>query len=398
MKVAVIGGGAAGFYAAICCKEFYPKAKVTIYEKTNKLLSKVKISGGGRCNVTHDAKYPSDLAKNYPRGGKQLKKHFKSFNNKHIIEWFESRGVALKVEPDGRMFPTTDQSQTIIDTFMKEVEQLGIDIQLKSVVDKITRRPEGTLELMVNGKEESYTSVIIATGGSNKRTNYSWLEKMGHEIVEPIPSLFTFNMPKERIIKLMGVSVAQATASIVGTKYVAAGPLLITHWGMSGPAILKLSSIAARHLHTVGYEFEVAIKWSGDHSEEQLQELILSGGQKLIKNNNPLELPNRLWMYFLDRADINPDQVCSELSKKQKNKLVHSLYYDIYQVRGKTTFKEEFVTCGGVSWDSIDAKTLRSKAMPGLYFAGEVLDIDGITGGFNFQAAWTTGWVAGQLG
>ena len=396
--MAVIGGGAAGFYAAICCKERFPKAKVTIYEKTTKLLSKVKISGGGRCNVTHDARYPSDLAKNYPRGGKQLKKHFKAFNNKHIIEWFESRGVALKVEPDGRMFPTSDQSQTIIDTFMKEVEQLGIDIQLKSAVDKISRHQEGTLKLMVNGKEISYTSVIIATGGSNKRTNYSWLEKMGHEIVEPIPSLFTFNMPKERIIKLMGVSVSQATASIVGTKYVSEGPLLITHWGMSGPAILKLSSIAARHLHTARYEFEVAIKWSGNHSEGALQELILSGGQKLIKNNNPLELPNRLWMYFLDRADIHPDQVCSELSKKQKNKLVHTLYYDTYQVRGKTTFKEEFVTCGGVSWDSIDVKTLQSKTVPGLYFAGEVLDIDGVTGGFNFQAAWTTGWVAGRLG
>ena len=197
MKVAVIGGGAAGFYAAICCKEHYPKSKVTIYEKTTKLLSKVKISGGGRCNVTHDARYPSDLAKNYPRGGKQLKKHFKSFNNKHIIEWFESRGVALKVEPDGRMFPTTDRSQTIIDTFMQEVEQLGIDIHLKSAVDKITKGKEGTLELMINGKQVSYTSVIIATGGSNKRANYRWLEKMGHEIIEPIPSLFTFNMPKE---------------------------------------------------------------------------------------------------------------------------------------------------------------------------------------------------------
>jgi len=397
MKVAVIGGGAAGFYAAICCKEFYPKAKVTIYEKTTKLLSKVKISGGGRCNVTHDAKYPSDLAKNYPRGGRQLKKHFKSFNNKHIIEWFESRGVALKVEPDGRMFPTTDQSQTIIDTFMKEVERLGIEIQLKSAVDNITRRQEGSLDLMVNGKEVSCTSVIIATGGSNKRTNYSWLEKMGHEIVEPIPSLFTFNMPKEPIIKLMGVSVAQATASIVGTKYVAEGPLLITHWGMSGPAILKLSSIAARRLHEVAYNFEVAINWSNNRSEEELRELIISGGQKLIKNHNPLEFPQRLWLYFLGRAGINPDEVCSELSKKPKNKLIHILFYDVYPVKGKTTFKEEFVTCGGVSWDSINVKTLQSKIVSGLYFAGEVLDVDGVTGGFNFQAAWTTGWVAGQL-
>jgi len=397
MKVAVIGGGAAGFYAAICCKEFYPKAKVTIYEKTTKLLSKVKISGGGRCNVTHDAKYPSDLAKNYPRGGRQLKKHFKSFNNKHIIEWFESRGVALKVEPDGRMFPTTDQSQTIIDTFMKEVERLGIEIQLKSAVDNITRRQEGSLDLMVNGKEVSCTSVIIATGGSNKRTNYSWLEKMGHEIVEPIPSLFTFNMPKEPIIKLMGVSVAQATASIVGTKYVAEGPLLITHWGMSGPAILKLSSIAARRLHEVAYNFEVAINWSNNRSEEELRELIISGGQKLIKNHNPLEFPQRLWLYFLGRAGINPDEVCSELSKKPKNKLVHTLYYDVYPVMGKTTFKEEFVTCGGVSWDSINVKSLQSKIVSGLYFAGEVLDVDGVTGGFNFQAAWTTGWVAGQV-
>ena len=396
MKVAVIGGGAAGFYAAICCKEFHPHASVTIYEKTSKLLSKVKISGGGRCNVTHDAKYPSDLAKNYPRGGKQLKKHFKSFNNHHIIKWFESRGVALKVEPDGRMFPTTDRSQTIIDTFMREVEKLGIEIKMKSALTKIERH-EDQLELSINDQKILFDAVIIATGGSNKRSSYSWLEDVGHEIVEPIPSLFTFNMPKEPIIKLMGVSLAQATASIVGTKHVAEGPLLITHWGMSGPAILKLSSIAARRLHEVAYNFEVAINWSNNRSEEELRELIVSGGQKLVKNHNPLEFPQRLWLYFLGRAGISRDDVCAELSKKQKNKLVHTLYYDVYPVKGKTTFKEEFVTCGGVSWDSIDVKTLQSTITPGVYFAGEVLDVDGVTGGFNFQAAWTTGWVAGQL-
>ena len=397
MKVAVIGGGAAGFYSAICCKEFHPHASITIYEKTSKLLSKVKISGGGRCNVTHDAKYPSDLAKNYPRGGKQLKKHFKSFNNHHIIKWFENRGVALKVEPDGRMFPTTDRSQTIIDTFMREVEKLGIEIKMKSALTKIERH-EDQLELSINDQKILFDAVIIATGGSNKRSSYSWLEDVGHEIVEPIPSLFTFNMPKEPIIKLMGVSVAQATASIVGTKHVAEGPLLITHWGMSGPAILKLSSIAARRLHEVAYNFEVAINWSNNRSEEELRELIVSGGQKLIKNHNSLEFPQRLWLYFLGRAGISADDVCAELSKKQKNKLVHTLYYDVYPVKGKTTFKEEFVTCGGVSWDSIDVKTLQSTITPGVYFAGEVLDVDGVTGGFNFQAAWTTGWVAGQLG
>ena len=397
MKVAVIGGGAAGFYAAICCKEFHPHASITIYEKTTKLLSKVKISGGGRCNVTHDAKYPSDLAKNYPRGGKQLKKHFKSFNNHHIIKWFESRGVDLKVEADGRMFPTTDRSQTIIDTFMREVEKLGIEIKMKSALTKIERH-EDQLELSINDQKILFDAVIIATGGSNKRTSYNWLEDMGHEIVEPIPSLFTFNMPKEPIIKLMGVSVAQATASIVGTKHVAEGPLLITHWGMSGPAILKLSSIAARRLHEVAYNFEVAINWSNNRSEEELRQLIVSGGKKLIKNHNPLEFPQRLWLYFLGRAGISTDDVCSELSKKQKNKLVHTLYYDVYPVKGKTTFKEEFVTSGGVSWDSVNVKTLQSNTISGVYFAGEVLDVDGVTGGFNFQAAWTTGWVAGRLG
>jgi len=209
MKVAVIGGGAAGFYAAICCKEFHPKASVTIYEKTTKILSKVKISGGGRCNVTHDAKYPSDLAKNYPRGGKQLKKHFKSFNNHHIVDWFEGRGVALKVEPDGRMFPITDSSQTIIDTFMREVNKLGIEIKMKSALTRIERRDD-QVDLFINDQNILYDAVIIATGGSNKRSSYSWLEDKGHEIVEPIPSLFTFNMPQEPIIKLMGVSVAQA--------------------------------------------------------------------------------------------------------------------------------------------------------------------------------------------
>ncbi len=396
MRVAIIGGGAAGFFAAICTKEFHPTSSVTIYEKTSKLLSKVKISGGGRCNVTHNCPYPSDLVKNYPRGAKQLKKHFKAFNNNHIIQWFGKRGVDLKVESDGRMFPTTDQSQTIIDTFMQEVKNLSIEIKLKAAITQIVQT-DASLKLEIGKNMERFDRVIIATGGSNKASNYDWIKSMGHDIIEPIPSLFTFNMPGEAITKLMGVSQPQVTTTIIGSKYSCKGPLLITHWGMSGPAILKLSSIAARYLYHSNYTFEVAIKWCRDLTEDQLRQQILDGGQKQIKNHNPMEIPQRLWFYFLNRAGIDSAQKCVEISKKQKNKLVHTLYHDVYQVKGKTTFKEEFVTCGGVSWDSIDDKTLESKSVPGLYFAGEVLDIDGITGGFNFQGAWTTGWAAGQL-
>ena len=241
-----------------------------------------------------------------------------------MISWFEKKGVALKVEADGRMFPTTDQSQTIIDTFMKSVDELGIQIKLKSAVSKITHK-DHQLQLHLGEELLSCDRVIITTGGSNKRSSYGWIEKMGHNIVEPIPSLFTFNMPKQDIIKLMGISVPSATATIVGTKYTCEGPLLITHWGMSGPAILKLSSIGARYLNDVHYTFEVAINWSSKLNEQEVRDLVHAGGQKLIKNYNPLEFPQRLWQYFLSRADINPDQKCSELSKKQKNKLIHTL-------------------------------------------------------------------------
>ncbi len=396
MGVAIIGGGAAGYYAAICCKHFHPEATITIYEKTNKVLSKVKISGGGRCNVTHDCKYPSELLKHYPRGRKALKKHFKLFSNYHIVQWFEKKGVTLKVESDGRMFPISDDSQTIIDTFQKEIQHLGIHVKIKTPVIGLQQKGN-KIELEFKEGTEIVDKVIVAIGGSNKESNYSWLADLGHTIELPVPSLFTFNMPGNPISKLMGVTAHLVSVDVVGSNFKASGPLLITHWGMSGPAILKLSSLAARHLYQLNYSFELAVNWSGAMGESAIRELIIEGANKQIKNYNPLNLPQRLWDHLLSKSAIDATTKCSELSKKGKNKLVHTLLYDLYKVSGKTTFKEEFVICGGISWDSVNRETLESKSVDGLYFSGEVLDVDGLTGGFNFQAAWTTAWVAGQL-
>ena len=320
MKVAIIGGGAAGFFAAISCKYFHPQADITIYEKTNKLLSKVKVSGGGRCNVTHNCSYPSELTQYYPRGGKQLKKHFKAFNNHHITDWFEQRNTKLKVESDGRIFPVTDSSQTIIDVFLKEARSQGIKISTKSNISALRKRHD-RIELTNNSMTIVVDRVIVATGGSNKKSSYDWLSVLGHQIALPVPSLFTFNIPTDPIIKLMGVSVAHVRASIVGYKYHTEGPLLITHWGMSGPAILKLSSHAARLLNELGYNFRVAINWSGTLGEEKIRARIVDGSQKQLKNHNPFLLPQRLWEHIINKSDLNGSIRCCDLSKKAKNKL-----------------------------------------------------------------------------
>ena len=400
MKVAVIGGGAAGFFAALSAKKHSPKSEVVIFEKSNKLLAKVKISGGGRCNVTHACFKASMLSKFYPRGAKQLKKSFTLFNTNHTIAWFKERGVELKKESDNRMFPVSDSSTTIINCFLDEARRLGVKIEKETAVTKIVQA-KNKINLTVNGFDYIYDKVIVATGGSPKLEGLNWLKSLGHKIVHPLPSLFTFNMPNEGIKILQGLSVKNAIVRIQGTKLVHDGPLLITHWGMSGPAILKTSAWGARDLANLNYEFKVLINWVGISNEDEVRTLVnrhcYNYDKKKVENSNPFEMPSRLWKYLLEKSELEGSKINCDLSKKEKNKLINTLLNDVFEVKGKTTFKEEFVTCGGVSLNDVDMKTMQSKVVSNLYFAGEVLNIDGVTGGFNFQAAWTTGFIAGKL-
>ncbi|MFT6748080.1 MAG: putative Rossmann fold flavoprotein [Glaciecola sp.] len=400
-KVAVIGGGAAGFFAAINCKINYPNFQVDILEKSQKTLSKVKVSGGGRCNVTNNCMDVGKLLNFYPRGGKKLKKVFYRFNPEHTIEWFRARGVELKAETDNRMFPVTDQSHTIINCFHDEVDKLGVNIKLGFAVEEL-RSVEDHFMITSNDIEHHYDKVIVATGGSAKLSGFDWLKNLGHQIESPVPSLFTFNMPKENTADLMGVVAPNTIVKVQGSKIQQAGPLLLTHWGMSGPAILKTSAWGARVLADKNYEFSISVNWTGHENEEivrrGLQQAQILNHKKKIVNANPYEqITSRLWSYLLKRSNIDETTIWAECPKKQLNKLVNTLFNDIYQVQGKTTFKEEFVTCGGVDLSQVNMNTMESRVCPGLYFAGEVIDVDGVTGGFNFQAAWSTGFVASQL-
>lgn len=403
MQVAIIGGGAAGFFAALAVKENHPQAAVTIFEKSAKLLAKVKVSGGGRCNVTNACASIPTLARAYPRGGKVLKKAFREFSTPDTMDWFEQRGVALMVQEDDCVFPVSQSSQTIIDCFLREAERLGIAIHTRMGVKQLVPHDDGwTLQF---SKDEhpprQFEKVIVATGGSPKRSGLEWLAELGQPIVDPVPSLFTFNMPGDPVRDLMGVVVDPVWASIAGTKLQADGPLLITHWGMSGPAILKLSAHGARLLAERGYQFEVQINWvtikNNDTVRQDLSALAQAHPRKAVVNASPYGLPKRLWRFLVNKAGFSDTKVWGELGKSGLNKFVALLTNDTYAVSGKTTFKEEFVTCGGVALLGVDMRTLQSKHLPHLYFAGEVLDIDGITGGYNFQSAWTTAYVAGRL-
>jgi predicted Rossmann fold flavoprotein len=404
MEIAIIGGGAAGFFSAITAKENHPSANVVIFEKSRKLLAKVKVSGGGRCNVTNGCDSIKKLAEAYPRGGGPLKKAFRVFNNKHAMQWFESRGVPLVIQDDGCVFPVSQNSQSIIDCLIGEAVRLKIHIETGMGVTAI-HPVDGKLELSFAKEGEApeiFDKVIVTTGGSPKRKNLEWLEKLGHKIEEPVPSLFTFNMPTEPVRELMGIVVEKTLVNIQGTKLKSDGPLLITHWGMSGPAILRLSAFGARLLSEKNYEFKIQVNWVNvqrhDAVMADLQNIVESHPQKILSSIRPYSLPDRLWRYLLEKSDLPMDKKWNELGKKGLNKMVGVLTNDIYSVKGKTTFKEEFVTCGGVSLESVDMNTMQSKVCDNLYFAGELLDIDGITGGFNFQAAWTTGFIAGKLG
>ena len=400
VKVAIIGGGAAAFFSTFSIKNHHSDAQVVMFEKTAKLLSKVKVSGGGRCNVTHDCQNDRQMSANYPRGAKFMRRALEQFNVGDTIEWFAQRGVELKTEEDGRMFPTTNSSQTIIDCFLSQAENQGIQIRMSCPVKSL--KQDGERWILVTDKgEERFDKVIVATGGSPKYSGFEWLEKLGHAISKPVPSLFTFNIPNNPLTRLMGLSVSQAEVRIVGTKHAYQGPLLITHWGLSGPAVLKTSAFAALDLAECDYQFECSVNWLGTLKEhdlrERLENEISTIHKRKMVNRNPLDLPARLWVFLLQKIELNENRTWGELGSKQLNRLVNVLTNDAYSVRDKTTFKEEFVTAGGVSLESIHHSTLESKSAPGLYFAGEVLNIDGVTGGFNFQAAWTTGYITGQL-
>jgi predicted Rossmann fold flavoprotein len=399
MKIAVIGGGAAGFFAAISCRNHFPNAQVTILEKSSKVLSKVKISGGGRCNVTNACFDNKKLSLHYPRGENQLRKVFEQFNAADTMEWFETRGVKMKVYPDNCVFPLVNDSQAIIDCFLNEVNRLKIEIRYNQRIQQILKS-ENKFFILNDENKLEFDRVIVTIGGQPKSSGFNWMEKLGHQIIEPVPSLFTFNMPKNPICELMGNVVENATVKVEGTKLVGQGPLLITHWGMSGPAILKLSAWGARILNEKSYNFAILVNWLNELKEDdlrnQLQFTMLEQGGKMVTNLNPFPITNRLWVFLLQKSDISLEMRWKDLGKKNINKLVNTLLNDRYEVSGKTTFKEEFVTAGGISLQEIDFKTMESRVIKGLFFAGEVLDIDGITGGFNFQAAWTTGFIAGK--
>jgi len=399
MKIAIIGGGAAGCFAAANIP-LAAGQEVTVFEKTGKVLQKVKASGGGRCNVTHACFDVPVLLERYPRGKQLLRKSLYRFTPQDTVDWFESRGIKLKAEADGRMFPVTDDSQTIIDCIWKEMMQQQVKVFYHKQVAEIVKESDGLLIRFSDTSTYKADRVLIATGGYPKPEQYDWLQKLGHSIQSPVPSLFTFNMPKHPIIELMGVSVDAATVKIQGTKLSITGPLLITHWGMSGPAILKTSAIAARELADRNYEFNILINWLSDETDaglkEQLVALRKEQGKQFVINKNPFSLPKRLWEYMLAQCGITETTRWGDMPAAAQNKLVEHLLRDNYAVKGKTTFKEEFVTCGGINLAEVDPQTMQSKVVPGLFFAGEILDVDGITGGYNFQHAWSSGFIAAR--
>jgi len=400
MKIGILGGGAAGFFAAIHCRLFNNDVEVTVIEKSQKTLSKVKISGGGRCNVTNIESDPIKLSTFYPRGEKLLAKAFREFNTKHTIQFFEERGVALVSQSDGCVFPKSQDSQSIIDCFFSQCKQLNIPIFLGVHANSISQDHTG--KWIVASKEKSFVfdRLIICVGGMTNVQQMEWLKQLGQPMIAPVPSLFTFNMPDEWIKELMGVVAPNTATRIPGLKFVGKGPLLITHWGMSGPAILMLSAKAARELEEKKYNFSCLISWLGIINEAEVLDIVnskqISHSRKKIGGSSFEGLPTRLWDYLLLKCNIDHEKPWSAINNKEKNKLVVVLTQDNYKVSGKTTHKEEFVTAGGVDLKQVNFMTMESRVLPNLFFAGEVLDIDGLTGGFNFQAAWTTAWLAAR--
>jgi predicted Rossmann fold flavoprotein len=398
LNIGIVGGGAAGFFAAIEIASAGNNHNITILEKSDKFLSKVKISGGGRCNVTNACFDINELVKNYPRGSKELKSVFHIFGPANTIEWFESKGVKLKSEPDNRVFPESNKSESIINLFLSEAKKYKIEIinnysvkDIKKTENGFTVNPESKFSITFN-------KLIIATGGSSKLEFYGMLEKLGHSIIPPVPSLFTFNVDKNPLKSLEGISVEKALIKINNTKLFQQGPLLVTHWGLSGPAVLKLSATGARLINELNYNFEIKTNWIPIIKDVNkiLVELKSKHKNQKISSHSQFNLPFRLWKRMTELAGINENTKWTEVSKEKLFALENILTKQTIHIKGKTTFKEEFVTAGGVPLNEVDFKTMESKVCKGLYFAGEVLDIDGITGGFNFQSAWSTGYIAAK--
>jgi predicted Rossmann fold flavoprotein len=440
LKIIVIGGGAAGFFSAITCAETYPQARVTLLEAGRQLLAKVRISGGGRCNVTHACFDPGVLVQNYPRGGKALRSAFTRFQPRDTVEWFASHAVKLKTEADGRMFPVTDDSATIVNCLIRVAEDAGVKIitgdavvsvnklitelavesnnssnsfpdstweyssrssvsTVANAADKLSiSSPNSAFEIVLKSGEKLQCDRLILATGSNPSA-FKWAKDLGHTIEPPVPSLFTFNVSDRRIQDLAGVSVANAKVKLPGAKLEQSGPLLITHWGLSGPAVLKLSAWGARFLHDRHYQTSVIINWLPQYNPEVLRQQLLGVksqlSQRLVFSSCPFPIPRRLWERLTSAIGIDESKRWADIPNKTLDKLLKELVQGEYQISGKGAFKEEFVTCGGVNLKEVDFKTMESRRCPGLYFAGEILDIDGVTGGFNFQSAWTTAWLAG---
>lgn len=399
MKIAIIGAGAAGCFAAANIHQ-QEGHEVMVFEKTGKALQKVKVSGGGRCNVTHACFEVPELVERYPRGKQLLRKSLYHFTPQNTIDWFGERGVPLKTETDGRMFPVTNESQTIIDCIWQEMMRNKVQVVYHKAVERIEKREAHFIIHFADKSTYEADKILIATGGYPKPEQYKWLQELGHTIQPPVPSLFTFNIPKHPITELMGVSVDNVKVKIAGTKLVESGPLLITHWGMSGPAILRTSAWAARELSERGYNFSIQVNWLYDVTDadlkEQIQYLRREQGKQIVQHKNPFSLPRRLWEYLLLQCGIKAEVRWGDLPAAAQNKLIEHLIRDTYEVKGKTTFKEEFVTCGGIVLSEIDPQTMQSRKVPGLYFAGEIMDVDGITGGFNFQNAWSSSYIAAK--
>jgi len=407
-RVVIVGGGAAGFFAAIACAEkLGGRGTVTLYEATAHPLAKVRVSGGGRCNVTHACFEPRELVKRYPRGGRELLGAFHRFQPRDTIAWFADRGVELKTEADGRMFPTTDDSATIVNCLQQAAERAGVRVVTSLGVRTAEARAGGGEAAgsafwitLTDGTELRCEKLLIATGGNKASAGPAIAQKLGHTIEPPVPSLFTFHIDDRRLEGLSGVSVENASVAVRGTKLKDGGPLLITHWGLSGPAILKLSAWGARELAGVNYEFPLVVNWTATQTREslvrELGEVRAKNPKKQITTWSPLPMPQRLWERLVTASGIAAATPWAQVGNAALAKLAGDVTAAEFQVVGKSLFKDEFVTCGGVRLSEVDFRTMESRICPGLHFAGEVLDIDGVTGGFNFQAAWTTGWLAGQ--
>lgn len=401
MHIAMVGGGAASFFGAIACAEANPQAQITLLGGSAQLLSKVRISGGGRCNVTHACFEPAELVQYYPRGSKALRGAFSRFQPKDTVEWFRQRGVKLKTEADGRMFPVTDDSETIVDCLMRSAQKVGVQIYTSWMGVGLERIGERFSITSKSGQQIQCDRILLATG--SHPMGYRLAQQLGHSLIPSVPSLFTFNIRDPRLQDLAGVSVEKVKVQlqIPGQKaLVQTGSLLITHWGLSGPAILKLSAWGARMLYDAHYQGELLINWLPELTMDQVREQLLQAKvefpKRAIANYAPVQLPQRLWQRLVEAAGIAPDIRWADLSKQGVNRLLQELQQGIFHIQGKGVFKEEFVTCGGIPLKEVNFKTMESRCCPGLFFAGEILDIDAVTGGFNFQNAWTTGWIAGR--